>query len=58
MKAADIKIGTKVIYHPIIGEEEGKEATVTSPVFEVCGTPCCMIDIRSGCVAIEALTKA
>jgi len=58
MKANDIKIGTKVIYHSIIGGKEGREATITSEVFEIGGTQCCMIDIISGCVAIEALTKA
>ena len=57
MKAKDIKIGLKVIYHPIIGDEDGEPATITSEVFEIGNTPCCMIDIRSGCVAIEALTK-
>lgn len=57
MKAKDIKIGLKVIYHPIIGDSYGKETTVTSEVFDVCGTPCCMVDICSGCVDIESLTK-
>lgn len=58
MEAKDIKIGTKVIYHPIIGDEEGEPATITSEAFDICGTPCCMIDIRSGCVDIESLTLA
>ena len=45
----------KVKYHPIIGVGLGEDATVVSEVFEIGGTPCCMIDIRSGCVDLEAL---
>ena len=57
MKAKDIIIGKKVYYHPIIGGKEKKEATITSEVFVIGGTDCCMVDSVSGCVAIEALSK-
>lgn len=57
MSIKDIVIGKKVYYHPIIGGTEKKEATITSEVFEIGGTPCCMVDSVSGCVAIEALTE-
>lgn len=57
MKVNEIVIGKKVYYHPIIGGTEKKEATITSEVFEIGGTPCCMVDTVSGCVAIEALTE-
>lgn len=57
MEISEIAIGKKVYYHPIIGGTEKKEATITSEVFEIGGTPCCMVDSVSGCVAIEALTE-
>ncbi len=57
MEISEIIIGKKVYYHPIIGGTEKKEATITSEVFEIGGTPCCMVDSVSGCVAIEALTE-
>ncbi len=57
MTRDEIVIGKKVFYHPIIGGKEKKEATITSEVFDICGTECCMVDSVSGCVAIEALTK-
>ena len=30
---------------------------MTESQIVICGTPCCMIDIKSGCVAIEALEE-
>ena len=57
MTRNEIVIGKKVFYHPIIGGEKKKEATITSEVFEIGNTPCCMVDSVSGCVAIEALTE-
>lgn len=57
MKAKDIIIGKKVYYHPIIGGKDKKEATITSEVFVIGGTDCCMVDSVSGCVAIEALSE-
>ena len=57
MKAKDIIIGKKVYYHPIIGGKEKKEAIITSEVFVIGGTDCCMVDSVSGCVAIEALSE-
>lgn len=55
MRPKDVKVGLKVIYHPIIGEPEGKETTITSEVYQVCGTDCCMVKDVSGCVDVEAL---
>ena len=58
MKSENVKIGKAVIFHPIIGGPDGAErAVIKSEVFDICGTPCCKIDIRSGCVAIEALEE-
>ena len=57
MSKEEIIVGKKVYYHPIIGGDAKKEATITSEVFEIGGTPCCMVDTVSGCVAIEALTE-
>ena len=58
MSKEEIVIGKKVYYHPIIGDDKiMKEATITSEVFDICGTECCMVDTVSGCVAIEALTE-
>jgi hypothetical protein len=57
MSKEEIVVGKKVYYHPIIGGEAKKEATITSEVFEIGGTDCCMVDTVSGCVAIEALSE-
>lgn len=57
MSKEEIVVGKKVYYHPIIGGEVKKEATITSEVFEIGGTDCCMVDTVSGCVAIEALSE-
>lgn len=57
MTKEEIVIGKKVYYHPIIGGKAKKEATITSEVFEIGGTDCCMVDTVSGCVAIEALSE-
>lgn len=57
MTRNEIVVGKKVFYHPIIGGEAKKEATIISEVFDICGTECCMVDSVSGCVAIEALTE-
>lgn len=55
MKASEIKIGKRVIYHPIIGDPKGRPAVIESEVYDICGSQCCMIDIRSGVVDIESL---
>ena len=57
MKVQDIKIGKKVIYHPVIGGDYGEKAVITGEPYEMCGTICCFINIRSGCVDIEALEE-
>ena len=57
MNVEKIKVGKKVIYHPILNDKDGEEAVITHGVFEVCGTLCCMINIRSSCVAIENLEE-
>lgn len=53
----EIVIGKKVYFHPIVGGDFKKEATITSEVFVIGGIDCCMLDIVSGCVDIEALSK-
>lgn len=58
MKVQDIKVGKKVKYHPFLGDKMFEEATITSGPYEMCGTICCMIDIRSSCVAIQNLEEA
>ena len=57
MRVQDIKIGKKVIYHPVIGGDYGEEAIIASEAYEMCGTYCCKIDIRTGVVAVEALDE-
>ena len=57
MKRNEIEVGRKVFYHPTIGAPEKKPAVITSEVYDICGTECCKIDIRTGVVAIEALTE-
>lgn len=57
MKESEVKVGAPVWYHPTIDEPEREAAVITSGIWNVGGTPCCKIDIRSGCVAIEALEK-
>jgi len=55
MKPEDIKIGKRVKYYPVLGGRKYEEATITHECFDICGTTCCMIDIRSSCVAIQNL---
>jgi len=57
MKAQDIKVGKKIIYHPILGDRYGETGVITSEVYEMCGTQCCKIDIVSGVVDIESLEE-
>lgn len=57
MKVREIQPGMKVKYFPIIGGTEYEIATIVSEPFCVCGTTCVMLDIRSGCIAIENLEK-
>lgn len=57
MKKAQIEIGKKVWYYPILGGSERKEAVITSEPYEMCGTVCCKIDIISSVVDIENLKE-
>lgn len=57
MKKQDIKIGKSVKYFPILGGDKYEEATITSEPYEMCGTVCCKIDIRSSVVDIENLEE-
>lgn len=57
MKKQDIKIGKSVKYFPILGGNKYEEATITGGPYEMCGTVCCMIDIRSSVVDIENLEE-
>ena len=57
MTVDEIKKNVMVWYHPVIGEPTRHSAIILSEPWEVGGTMCCMIDICSGCVAIEALER-
>ena len=57
MTKSEANIGKKVWYHPIIGNANREEALITSEPFDMCGTTCCMIDIRSSVVDIESLEE-
>ncbi len=57
MKKEQIEIGKKVLYYPILGGSERKEAVITSEPYEMCGTVCCKIDILSSVVDIENLKE-
>lgn len=50
-------LGTPVIYHPIIGDNEGRRETeTTSDAFVLAGhTVCVFVQGVSGCVALEAI---
>lgn len=56
MKKEQIKIGEKVWFYPILGEDEREPAVITSDVKNVCGEDCCFIDCRRCVVSIENLT--
>lgn len=52
-------IGRAVIYHPIIGEPEGKQTKTRGAAFVLSGhTPAIFVEGVSGCVALEAITLA
>ncbi len=55
MKKEEIIVGTKVWYCPILGDSKKEEAVITSGPYEMCGTVCCNIDIRSSVVCIDNL---
>ena len=57
MKVQDIQVGKKVKYHPILGNRQFEDATITSGPYDICGTICCKIDIRSSVVDIENLEE-
>lgn len=57
MEKEDIIVGKKVWYYPILGGSKREEAVITSEPFEMCGTVCCKIDIRSSVVDIENLEE-
>ena len=57
MDPKKVKIGKRVIYHPVIGGDYGEEAIIASEAYEMCGTYCCKIDIRTGVVDVEALDE-
>lgn len=57
MKRNEIVIGKNVWYHPTIGNSYREAAVITSEVYDICGSECCKIDIRSGVVDIEALEE-
>lgn len=57
MKKEEIIVGTKVWYYPTLGDSKREEAVITSGPYEMCGTVCCSIDIRSSVVCIDNLEK-
>ena len=57
MTKEEIIIGTPVLYYPILGLPKKEEAVITSEPYEMCGTICCKINIRSSVVCIENLEK-
>jgi hypothetical protein len=57
MTKEEIIIGTPVWYYPILGLPKKEEAVITSEPYEMCGTICCKINIRSSVVCIENLEK-
>lgn len=57
MKKEEIKKGKKVWYYPILGGEKKEAAVITSEPYEMCGTICCTIDIRTSVVCIENLEE-
>jgi len=53
-----VQPGARVNYSPITGEPpEVLDCLITSGVFVIGQTPCCMIDKRHGAVAVEALSE-
>ena len=57
MTKEQIKIGKNVWYYPILGGSKKEAAVIESEPLEMCGTVCCMIDIRSSVVDVENLEK-
>ena len=57
MTSSKIKIGKKVWYYPILGGSKREEAVIKSEPYEMCGTTCCFIDIRSSVVDIDNLEE-
>jgi hypothetical protein len=57
MTKEEIIIGTPVWYYPTLGLPKKEEAVITSEPYEMCGTICCKINIRSSVVCIENLEK-
>ena len=55
MTKEEIIIGTPVWYYPILGLPKKEKAVITSGPYEMCGTVCCNIDIRSSVVCIDNL---
>lgn len=55
MTKEEIIIGTPVWYYPILDNSKREEAVITSGPYEMCGTVCCKISIRSSVVCIDNL---
>lgn len=53
----EITKNKKVWYYPILGDTKREEAVITGEPFEMCGTTCCFINIRSAAVDIENLEE-
>lgn len=57
MTKEEIKIGKKVWYHQILDFPKKEEAIITTEPFDMCGTICCFINIRTSVVDIENLEE-
>ena len=59
LKVQDVEIGKTVYYYEWVGEfenSEPQEARITGNACEICGSLCCMIDIRSSVVCLDNLS--
>lgn len=60
MEPHEIIIGTPVTYYLVIRGTEKlfpKETTITSELYTIGGQPCCMVEGKSGVIAISHLEK-
>ena len=57
MKKKDVIVGKRVWFYPILGDSKKVAAVIKSEPMQVCGSTCCMIDVRSSVVDIENLEE-
>ena len=59
LKVQDVEIGKTVYYYEWVGEfenSEPQETRITGNACEICGSLCCMIDIRTSVVCLDNLS--